>query len=214
VAGKTLAGQPGGAAKIVLATGNRGKLREIQALLGDQWALIPQSEFGISPVDETGTTFAENALLKARHAAGVTKLPAIADDSGLEVDALGGAPGVWSARYAGVEGDDAGNNQKLLTELSDVAPADRAARFRCVVVFVRDADDPNPVFADGDWNGTIAMAPSGVNGFGYDPVFIDAESGLTGGQLEAEQKNLLSHRGIAVRQLRGALARLMEDGQR
>ncbi len=218
MADNTLVGrQPGalpGTSKIVLATGNQGKLREIQLLLGDAWILVPQSQIGISPVEETGATFAENALIKARHAAGMANLPAIADDSGLEVDALGGAPGVWSARYAGTEGDDEANNRKLLAELSGVTAPRRTARFRCVLVYVRNADDQFPIFAEGSWNGSIAMAPSGQNGFGYDPLFIDAGTGLTGGQLEAAQKNRLSHRGLAVRQLRSLLEKTAGDRQR
>jgi XTP/dITP diphosphohydrolase len=190
---------------IVVATGNPAKLCEIQSLLGGAWVLIPQSQFGISPVEETGVTFAENALIKARHAARIAKLPAMADDSGLVVDALDGAPGVWSSRYAGIDGDSEANNRKLLAALSDVPAPTRSARFRCVIAYVRDAEDPDPVIAEGDWEGSIAMAPLGQNGFGYDPVFIDAGSGLTGGQLEAEQKNRLSHRGAAMEQLRKAL---------
>jgi XTP/dITP diphosphohydrolase len=218
MAGSTIdrdqAGASSGASKIVLATGNRGKLHEIQSLLGDRWVLIPQSEVGVFPVEETGTTFAENALIKARHAARIAGLPAIADDSGLEVDALGGAPGVWSARYAGIEGDDAANNLKLLAELANTEAPLRTARFRCVVVFVRDADDQHPVFAEGDWAGSIALAPSGNNGFGYDPLFIDAELGLTGGEMGPGQKNSLSHRGVAVSALRAALESLQNDRQR
>jgi XTP/dITP diphosphohydrolase len=194
--------------KIVLATGNKGKLREIQSLLGEAWQLIPQSEFGIEPAEETGATFVENALIKARHAAGIAKLPAIADDSGLEVDALGGAPGIRSARYAGTDGDDEANNRKLLAELGDIAPVDRSARFRCVVVYVRGPDDPDPLMVEGAWEGHIADAPAGLNGFGYDPLFVDAGSGQTGGQLGADRKNRLSHRGLAVRQLRSALEAL------
>jgi XTP/dITP diphosphohydrolase len=191
--------------KIVVATGNPAKLREIQSLLGDAWVLIPQSQCGISPVEETGATFAENALIKARHAAGIAKLPAMADDSGLVVDALDGAPGVWSSRYAGADGDNEANNRKLLAALKDVPAAMRSARFRCVIAYVRNAEDPDPVIVEGDWEGSIAMEPRGQNGFGYDPVFIDAGSGLTGGQLEAEQKNRLSHRGVAAQELRRAL---------
>jgi len=205
---------PSPRSKIVLATGNPDKLREIQSLLGDAGVLIPQSQFGISPVEETGATFAENALIKARHAAAIANLPAIADDSGLEVDALGGAPGVRSARYAGVDGDDEANNRKLLAELKDVKPAHRSARFRCVLAYARSADDRNPIVVEGDWNGSIAMQPAGHNGFGYDPLFIDAVSGLTGGQLEAGQKNCRSHRGLAVRQLRTALETMTGERQR
>ncbi len=200
--------------KLVIATGNRGKLREIQSILGDAWVLIPQSQFGISPAAETGTTFAENALIKARHASGIANLPAIADDSGLEVDALGGAPGVRSARYAGADGDDAANNRKLLAALKEEPAENRTARFRCVIAYVRDAADSEPLIVEAAWEGSIAMRPRGQNGFGYDPLFIDAGSGLTGGQLVAEQKNRLSHRGLAVRQLRAALEKTMDGRQR
>jgi XTP/dITP diphosphohydrolase len=213
-AGKIARGQPGKLPrnlKIVLATGNRGKLREIQSLLGGAWTLVPQSELGIDPADENGVTFAENAVIKARHASAHAGLPAIADDSGLEVDALHGAPGIRSARYAGESGRaaDVANNVRLLAELESVPAADRTARFRCVVAFVRDAADPAPIVAEGVWEGRIAAHCSGENGFGYDPLFIDAESGLTGGQLAPEQKNLSSHRGLAVRRLREALEALI-----
>lgn len=185
--------------KVVLATGNAGKLRELQNLLGDAYRLIPQSELGVTSADETGTTFQDNALLKARHAAKVTGLPAIADDSGLEVDALDGAPGVRSARFAGPQGDDEANNALLLELLKDAQYADRTARFRCVVVYVSSAVDPDPLIATGAWEGRIAFAPSGNNGFGYDPIFIDDESGRTSAELSPGEKNRRSHRGKAVR---------------
>lgn len=191
--------------KVVLATGNRGKVREIQALLGSAWEIVPQSALGIAPVEETGATFAENALLKARHAAAAAGLPAIADDSGLEVDALGGAPGVQSARYAGTAASDADNVDKLLAELAHVAEGQRAARFRCVMAYVRSADDPHPVLAEAAWEGRVALMPRGLCGFGYDPVFEDPASGQTAAELLPAVKNARSHRGQAARRLRQLL---------
>jgi len=192
--------------RVVLATGNAGKLREFQALLGDEFELLPQSEFGIAGVEETGATFEENALLKARHAAAAAGLPAIADDSGLEVDALNGAPGVRSARFAGADGDDAANNEKLLRELEGVSGAARRARFRAVVVYVDDAGDARPLIAEGAWEGFIAHQPRGANGFGYDPLFFDGSTQQTSAELAPAEKNRRSHRGQAVRRLRGLLA--------
>jgi XTP/dITP diphosphohydrolase len=186
--------------QVVLATANPGKLRELQALLADaRIEVLPQAQFGITPVAETGHTFTENALLKARHAA--AHLPALADDSGLEVDALGGRPGVLSARYAGADATDAANNAKLLAELRGVPAAQRTARYRCVLVWVRDPRDPAPVICEGVWEGRIAEAPSGEHGFGYDPLFLVGELGITAAQLSPELKNSLSHRGQALRQL-------------
>jgi len=193
----------------VLATGNPGKLREFQSLLGDCVSLIPQSEFGIPGAEESGSTFTENALIKARHAARLAGLPAIADDSGLEVDILDGAPGIRSARYAGEDSRDVDNMTRLLAELTGVSAADRTARFHCVAVFVRDADDPAPLIAEGIWEGRIAMKPSGENGFGYDPVFLDGATGLTAAQLSATEKNRRSHRGAATRQLHRLISDLM-----
>ena len=192
--------------RVVLASGNAGKLREFQALLGDEFELLPQSEFGIDGVEETGATFEENALLKARHAAAAAGLPAIADDSGLEVDALNGAPGIRSARYAGADGDDAANNEKLLRELEGVSGAARRARFRAVVVYVADAGDARPLIAEGAWEGFIAHQPRGANGFGYDPLFFDGSTQQTSAELAPAEKNRRSHRGQAVRRLRGLLA--------
>jgi XTP/dITP diphosphohydrolase len=187
--------------RVVLASGNPGKLREFDALLGQFFELVPQSEFGIDGVEETGETFEENALLKARHAAEVSGLPAIADDSGLEVDALGGEPGVRSARYAGESADDKANNLKLLEALGDVEGAQRRARFRAVVVYVDDAADTAPLIGEGAWEGFIAHAPRGSNGFGYDPLFFDGTAQCTSAELEPAQKNRRSHRGKAVRAL-------------
>lgn len=191
--------------RIVLATGNRGKARELQSMLGSAWTVVLQSELGVESVEETGSTFVENALLKARHAAAVTGLPALADDSGLEVDALGGAPGVRSARYAGPTASDADNVDLLLAELAGVPPARRTARFRCVLAFVRDAADAAPVLAEGRWEGRITEAPRGLAGFGYDPVFEDPASGLTAAELAPAAKNARSHRGQALRNLVPAL---------
>jgi XTP/dITP diphosphohydrolase len=188
--------------RVVLATGNAGKLREFRSLLGDLVILVPQSELSIDPVEETGTSFEENALLKARHAAAISGLAAIADDSGLVVDALGGAPGVHSARYAGEAGDDEANNVKLLRALDGVPADRRGARFRAVVVYVASADDANPLIAQGTWEGFIGMGPRGANGFGYDPLFLDGDSERTSAELPPDEKNRLSHRGQAVRKLR------------
>lgn len=191
--------------RVVLASGNAGKLKEFQALLGDRLTLLPQSEFGIAGVEETGATFAENALLKARHAAAAAGLPAVADDSGLEVDALDGAPGVRSARYAGEDGNDAANNDKLLSELNGIGGANRRARFRAVVVYVDSAADPDPLIAEGAWEGFIAHEPRGDNGFGYDPLFFDGTAHCTSAEMDPADKNRRSHRGKAVRRLRTLL---------
>jgi XTP/dITP diphosphohydrolase len=192
-------------AKMVLASGNAGKAREIRAMLGDATEVVLQSELGVESVEETGTTFADNALLKARHAARVTGLPALADDSGLVVDALDGAPGVRSARYAGVDASDGDNNARLLRALDGVPADRRTARFVCVLAFVCDAEDPDPLLAEGTWEGRIADTPSGTNGFGYDPLFIDPESGVTSAQLDPATKNARSHRGKALVELRRRL---------
>ena len=192
--------------KAVLASGNAGKVREFAQLLAARdIEVIPQTAFAIAPPEETGSTFRDNALLKARHAAGLSGLAALADDSGIEVDALGGRPGVWSARYAGEGATDADNVALLLRELADVPAARRSARYRCVLVFVRDAADPQPVVADGVWEGHILSAPRGSGGFGYDPIFQPAGLSLAVAELPAQQKNLLSHRGQALRALLAAL---------
>jgi XTP/dITP diphosphohydrolase len=191
--------------RLVLATDNPGKLRELAALLGDRWEVLPQGHFGVRSAPETGTTFRANAELKARHAAAATGLPCIADDSGLEVDALAGAPGVESANYAGPAASDAANNDRLLAALAGVPQALRTARYRCVLVYVRSADDPHPLVAEGRWEGSIATAPRGHGGFGYDPLFIDAATGRTGAELGPAAKNAASHRGQALRALRQLL---------
>jgi XTP/dITP diphosphohydrolase len=184
--------------KIVLATGNPGKLREIRRILGESGvAVVPQTELGVGDADETGSSFAENALIKARHAALMTGLPAIADDSGLVVDALDGRPGVYSARYAGPDATDDGNIDKLLQELSGVPEAQRTAAFHCCAVYV-SADDSTSLVAEGRWPGRILGERRGSGGFGYDPVFFDPECGRTAAELGPELKNARSHRGKAL----------------
>ncbi|MDT8403537.1 XTP/dITP diphosphatase [Sulfuriflexus sp.] len=188
--------------KIVLASNNAGKVREInQILAGLGVEVVPQAEFDIPEAEETGLTFVENAILKARHAAQLSGLPAIADDSGLEVDALQGAPGIYSARYAGVGASDRDNLNKLLKALQDVPKAERSARFQCLMVFMRHAEDPTPLICQGTWEGRILETAQGENGFGYDPVFYVPEQGCSSAQLDAGTKNQLSHRGKALREL-------------
>jgi len=187
---------------IVLATGNQGKVKELASLLADQKTTVkPQSEFNVSEVAETGTTFVENAIIKARHACKITGLPSIADDSGLEVDALKGAPGVYSARYAGENATDGDNNAKLLQELSDVESKDRTARFHCVLVYMQHENDPTPIICHGVWEGSILTAPQGEYGFGYDPLFWLDSHNMTSAQLPRDLKNQLSHRGQALKLL-------------
>jgi XTP/dITP diphosphohydrolase len=190
--------------KIVLASGNPGKIREIQAMLADH-PIVPQSDFSITDAEETGTTFVENAIIKARHAARHSGLPAIADDSGLVVDALDGAPGVYSARYAGPGSSDLDNLHKLLRDLDGVPEAQRSARFICVLVFMQHAADPTPVIAEGVWEGKILTRPAGSNGFGYDPVFWVPTHRCASAELPPEVKNALSHRGQALRDLTAML---------
>ena len=193
--------------KLVLATSNRGKLAEMQPLLQDLgFSLVTQSELGVQDAIEDGLTFVENALIKARHACRCTGLPAVADDSGLIVDALDGAPGLISAHYAGVHGDAAGNIGKLLAALHGVPDAQRTARFYSLIVLLRHADDPQPLIVEGLWEGRILDAPRGVGGFGYDPVFFDPALGLGAAELSAEIKNVVSHRGRALAALRERLA--------
>ena len=186
--------------QIILASSNIGKIKEIQAILAEH-LIVPQSVFNVTDADETGSTFVENAIIKARHAAFQCKLPAIADDSGLVVDALSGAPGVISARYAGVGASDRDNVQKLLKELEDVPKEQRSARFICVMVFLEHAEDPFPVIAQGVWEGQILYQPIGDNGFGYDPVFWVPEQQCASAELSAAVKNSLSHRSKALRSL-------------
>ena len=191
----------------MLASGNAGKVREFAALLAaHDIEVVAQSDFGIVTPEETGTTFLENALLKARHAASLCALPALADDSGIEVDALGGRPGVWSARYAGEHASDTDNLHRLLRELADVPEPQRTARYRCVLVFLQTPQDPRPLIAAGVWEGRILTAPRGAGGFGYDPVFQPAGMNLSAAELPAAEKNRLSHRAQALRALLAALA--------
>ncbi len=190
--------------RLVVASGNAGKLRELRALLAElATELIAQSELGVAAVAETETSLRGNALLKARHAARATGCAALADDSGLEVDALGGAPGVYSARYAGEGAPDADNNRKLLAALAGV-PAPRRARYRAVLALVRNADDPSPLVAEGAWEGEIARAPRGAGGFGYDPLFVPAGLERTAAELAPEEKNRVSHRARALAALLAA----------
>lgn len=195
--------------KIVLATSNKGKVAELQKLLAPlSWQLITQAELGVVDADETGLSFIENAILKARHAAQQTGLPALADDSGLAVAALDGAPGIYSARYAGVDASDNSNIAKLLQKLADVAPSQRQASFHCVLAFMRHADDPCPLVCHGQWHGVIADQPAGSNGFGYDPVFWLPEHNCSAAQLRPEVKQKISHRAQALQQL---LAQMPQD---
>lgn len=195
-------------ARIVFASNNAGKVREVAELVRPAGhEVIPQSEHLVPEVDETGRTFVENALIKARNACEHTRLPAIGDDSGLEVDALDGEPGIYSARYAGEHGDDAANNSLLLAELAGIPDDERTARFRCVMVYLRHADDPAPLICQGVWGGRILEKPRGTGGFGYDPVFWVPEEGCSAAELPAATKNRLSHRGQALQALVEALRR-------
>lgn len=195
--------------RLILASHNPGKLAELQTLLGPLgFELTPQSALGIDEPEEIGLSFVENAILKARHAARASGLPALADDSGLCVDALGGAPGLYSARYAGVHGDHAANIDKLLHELRDTPQAQRGARFVCVLALLRHADDPEPLIAEGHWQGRILPARAGQGGFGYDPVFFSPEHGMSAAELGATEKNRISHRARALAVLREKIAAL------
>ncbi|NQZ93823.1 MAG: XTP/dITP diphosphatase [Moritella sp.] len=192
--------------KVVLATGNPGKVREMSALLAEfGLEVLPQSNFNIVEADETGTTFIENAIIKAKHAAALTGLPAIADDSGLAVDALQGVPGIYSARYAGVDASDRDNLLKLLDALKGVPTAQRTARFHCVLVYMTHAEDPTPLVCHGSWDGIITEQPSGEDGFGYDPIFFVESEGCTSAQLTKQRKSELSHRGQALTKLLAAM---------
>ncbi|WP_226067467.1 XTP/dITP diphosphatase [Dickeya zeae] len=191
---------------VVLATGNAGKVRELAGLLADFGLdVVAQTTLGVDSAEETGLTFIENAILKARHAARATGLPAIADDSGLAVNALGGAPGIYSARYAGEDASDQQNLDKLLAVLDNVPDEQRQASFHCVLVYLCHADDPTPLVCHGIWQGVITRAPAGEGGFGYDPVFFVPQLGKTAAELSREEKNAHSHRGQALRQLLDAL---------
>ena len=187
---------------LVLASANPGKLRELAAMLADfGYRLRAQSEFGVEPVPETGTTFVENAIIKARHAAAETGLPALADDSGIEVDALYGAPGVHSARFAGADAGDDANNALLVEKMRGVPAERRGARYRAVIVLMCHAADPSPLICEGSWEGIIQLEPRGEGGFGYDPYFYLPDLGCTSAELSAGEKNRLSHRGQAITEL-------------
>ena len=193
--------------RIVLATSNRGKLAELRPLLADAgFDLVTQGELGVDDAVEDGRTFVENALIKARHAAAATGLPALADDSGLVVPALGGAPGLLSARYAGAHGDAGANIAKLLAALHGLPADARAAYFHCALVLLRHADDPQPLIAEGSWHGRVLDAPRGTRGFGYDPVFLDPAHDASAAELEPALKNRISHRGRAIDALRARLS--------
>jgi XTP/dITP diphosphohydrolase len=185
--------------KIVLASGNAGKVREINKLFaGCGIEVVPQSELNVPEVPETGTTFVENAIIKARHAAQCTGLPAISDDSGIEVDALNARPGVYSARYAGEGASDLDNNNKMLSELKGISDAERTARYWCILAFMRHENDPVPIITQASWEGRILEAPRGDGGFGYDPIFYVPTHDCSGGELALEEKNKISHRALAL----------------
>lgn len=190
---------------IVLASHNRNKAQEIQMLLGNQFHVILQQAFDIPPIEETGSTFEENALLKAKTVYDIIGLPVIGDDSGLEVVALNNQPGVYSSRFAGDNASDDDNIDKLLRKMHNIPTEKRTARFRCVVAFLGTSSDDQPVFFEGEWAGYIAKERRGKNGFGYDPVFVDLQSNLTAAELEPDQKNKISHRGKAMQSLKSYL---------
>lgn len=196
--------------KIVLASGNKGKLREFQNLLGGcGFEVVPQSEFFSENAEETGLTFVENAILKARYACAKTGLPALADDSGIEVDALNGRPGIYSARYAGDGANDEKNNQKLLLELNDIPVKQRTARYHAVLAFMRYAEDPTPILCHGVWEGVILSEPRGLGGFGYDPLFFVPTHNCASAELSKDEKNRISHRGKAMQELLQKLSALV-----
>lgn len=188
--------------KIILASGNAGKLREFQQLLANcGFDVLPQSDFNVSNADETGLTFVENAIIKARHACAHTGLPAIADDSGIEVDALNGRPGIYSARYSGLDAKDTDNNAKLLQELAQVPTEKRTARYHCVLAFMRHAEDPTPILCHGTWEGVILNEARGNGGFGYDPLFFVPSHNCAAAEMDKAEKNRISHRGKAMAEL-------------
>ncbi len=192
--------------KVVLASGNAGKLREFGQLLAESGVeLVPQSALAVPEADETGLSFVENAILKARNAAQYTGLPALADDSGIVVDALQGRPGIYSARFAGAAADAVANNRKLLHEMCDLPAAQRSAHFRCCIVFMRATDDPVPLIAQASWEGYILEQPAGAQGFGYDPLFFVPSHGCSAAELDAAEKNRISHRGQAMHRLQRLL---------
>lgn len=199
--------------KIVLATGNAGKVKELNHILENVgFDVIAQTDLGVESVEETGLTFIENAILKARHAAKVTGLPALADDSGLSVNSLNGAPGIYSARYSGIDATDKKNLEKLLVDLKDIPAENRQATFNCALVFLRHAEDPVPLICYADWAGMIIDTPLGENGFGYDPIFFIPELNKTAAQMTKEEKHLHSHRGQALRILLSQLTALNQQG--
>ena len=190
--------------RVVLASSNKGKLRELQQLLQQREVeLLPQSEFGVADAEETGLSFVENAIIKARHACDFTGLPSVADDSGIEVDALNGEPGIYSARYSGVKGDgaDEANNRRILKALENFTENERTARFRCIIVYLRHATDPVPLICQGTWEGRILTEASGSNGFGYDPIFYVPTHQCSSAELPQEVKDAISHRGQALQKL-------------
>lgn len=194
--------------KVTLASSNKGKLAEFQQLLsGLNFDVVPQSEFQVPDAIENGLSFVENAIIKARHASKLTGLPAIADDSGLEVDFLNGAPGIYSSRFSGENATDEKNNQRLLSLLQEAEENERTARFQCLLVYMRHPEDPTPIICQCTWEGLITLSPDGENGFGYDPLFYIPEFGCTSAQLEKTQKNKVSHRGKAMAQLLEKLSR-------
>ena len=198
--------------ELVVATGNKGKLNEISQLLAPLKITVRgQKDFAIPEIEETGLTFVENAILKARNTCAHTGKPALADDSGIEVDALDGVPGIYSARYAGIGASDAANVDKLLKALHGVPEQERSARFQCVMVYLRHANDPTPIICQGTWEGRIALAPAGDNGFGYDPVFWVPQHQCTAAQLSSAVKNSLSHRGQALQKMLAALQQTRHD---
>jgi XTP/dITP diphosphohydrolase len=188
--------------KVVLASGNQKKIRELTEILAPlSMEVVPQSAFDVEEAEETGLTFVENAIIKARNAARATGLPALADDSGIEVDALNGQPGIYSARFSGADATDARNNALLIEKLADVAEEERSARYRAVIVYMRHAEDPMPVIAEGTWEGRIIDTPAGDGGFGYDPHFLIPALGKTAAELSADEKHAISHRGKALNTL-------------
>ena len=194
--------------KVVLATANPGKVREFQRELRAHFQLLSQADLNINSPEETGLSFVENALLKARHAAAESGMPALADDSGLCVDFLRGAPGIYSARYCGTEGDDPANNARLLQELSEASGKDRSAHFVCVLAYMRHAQDPEPIICQANWHGSILQSPRGEGGFGYDPLFLPQGLNRSSAELEPDEKNRLSHRGQAIQLLLSELNHL------
>ena len=194
--------------KVTLASSNKGKLAEFQQLLsGLNFDVVPQSDFQVPDAVENGLSFVENALIKARHASRLTGLPAIADDSGLEVDRLNGAPGIYSSRFSGENANDEKNNLHLLSLLQDTPESERTARFQCVLVYMRHPEDPTPIICQGTWEGLITDKPNGNNGFGYDPIFYVPEFDCTSAELEPSEKNKISHRGKAMAKLLEQLSR-------